>query len=408
MAAEAAKSRSSSSKVDAPALQPGVPWMTSCSARPKEKPAYRALLNNSKVLSLWANSRASLLDFMSRPSSRSRLDNHCGALSLQRLENRSSRHVAASGPHRMDAGKESSPPEDTLEAAAPTNSVRTSCGSNLLQSSKGGPCSKQTNKLQAEPMCFIRISSIFKGGSASMEHFSGRSTTSRLAQPAAESRRRRDSNFRRCPKACCVAFCTPRSQLSASGACGWPRSALLHLSSKAMGCRMPGWTRTAEAACATAVSPSSPDMSSRRAAMPPSRTHAGKRPNKSRTPSTSQIFSNWLRTSLNAQAMPSMVRRRRFAFGSGARAMARAGEGANMADASGGLSLAGGFLFSARRPGWAGSFFTFFCGCAASPPLPDTVDTGARPDPSSGRSCAATATPVPRFFMAIGRSIDPS
>jgi len=79
-----------------------------------------------------------------------------------------------------------------------------------------------------------------------------------------------------------------------------------------------------------------------------------------------------------------MVRRRRLTFGSGAMAaMARAGDGANMAGKVGealaavGVELSWGTLFSARRLGGAGSFFTFFCGWVWVSPVAPGVP-GAR------------------------------
>mmetsp|Transcript_43743 Transcript_43743/g.123848 ORF Transcript_43743/g.123848 Transcript_43743/m.123848 type:complete len:301 (+) Transcript_43743:1224-2126(+) len=276
------------------------------SARPKERPAARARLSTSAGDSRSSASRASARDFVRRSSRRSRLDCHCCRLSVQARVKRSSRARAAVAPHSMEGGR-ASVPEARPEAAAPSSTVRRCAGSKRRQSSSGAPGSRQTRMFAGEPRCRARISSILGGTgppAPSAPWRSGRSTTSMLAQPLAESRMRSASTLSRLPRACAAACATLWSHAWDSGLLMDPNPCDPYRSSSAMGWRMPGATSSAAADVATPCSPRSAATSSRRAAMPPSRTHAGRPSVSSRAPSTSRMASSWLRTSLSATAIP--------------------------------------------------------------------------------------------------------
>mmetsp|Transcript_79338 Transcript_79338/g.204369 ORF Transcript_79338/g.204369 Transcript_79338/m.204369 type:complete len:274 (+) Transcript_79338:1277-2098(+) len=271
-----------------------------CSARPKETPADRALRSTSSSASRFSISRASRWARANRPSRRPRFSSHCGMRSRHSTANRSSRARAAADPHSVEAGIVS----PACAAAAPTSAVRFNCGSYRRQMSIAAPGSRHTSTLDGDPMCLLRISSTLAEDPCACEPAptptrSGRSMTSRLTQPCAESRRRKVSTFKRCPNAawqCCERSLSQASAWESGIAADVPRS------SRARGWRMPGATMRAAAEVARACSPKSADTSSRRAAMPPRRTQAGKRSKSSATPSTSVIFSNSARTSLSTQA----------------------------------------------------------------------------------------------------------
>mmetsp|Transcript_57872 Transcript_57872/g.188131 ORF Transcript_57872/g.188131 Transcript_57872/m.188131 type:complete len:411 (+) Transcript_57872:1309-2541(+) len=298
----------SSSNVIAPAVQPGVPLTTCCKARPKDRPTALARRRTSSDDSRRSISRASFCDLDSRASNRSSCETHCGTRSLQRAAKRSSKAVAAAGPQSVKAGNWSLPPTCACDVAAPMSTVRLNCGSNLLQSSNDAPGSRQTSRFAEFPTNLWRISSIF-GFAPAAPVLSGKSTTSRFAHPMADNRNLSASTLSLWPNACPAACATLLSHASASGPFAGPKSSWPHRNSRATGCRIPGATSSAAAEFATACSPSNAATSSRRAAMPPSRTHSGKLSSKSRMPSTSAMASNWLRTSLRTQAMPSPLRR---------------------------------------------------------------------------------------------------
>mmetsp|Transcript_99377 Transcript_99377/g.320498 ORF Transcript_99377/g.320498 Transcript_99377/m.320498 type:complete len:332 (+) Transcript_99377:1398-2393(+) len=279
--------------------------MTCSRARPKEVPTARARCNTSSEVARCSTSRASACALLRRPSKRSNADSHCGTRSPQSAAKRSSSERAAALPQSIDGGMGSSSPRPSSPAtAAPRSMVRFSLGSKRRQSSSGAPGSRQTRRFDGEPKCRSRMSSIF-AGTATFGGFSGSWTTSRLVQPMAERRMRNGSTFRRWPSACATACETLWIQASASGPLKEPKSSEPQRSSSISGWRKPGSTSCAAAAVAGPCSPSMAATSSRRAAMPPTSTHSGKRSRSSRTPSTSETVSSWLRTSLNAQAMVS-------------------------------------------------------------------------------------------------------
>mmetsp|Transcript_51983 Transcript_51983/g.111224 ORF Transcript_51983/g.111224 Transcript_51983/m.111224 type:complete len:372 (+) Transcript_51983:1435-2550(+) len=360
--------------------------MTCSSARPNELPAARARLSASSESSWRSLSRASVRVRRRRISRRSNPVTQVGTRSWQSFANRSSRSRAAEGPHNCEAGKGSSPCR-SLSAAAPMRTVRLCCGSKRRQSSRDAPGSRQTSKLEEEPRWRNRISSSLAGTPALVEApLSGRPTTSRLAQPWAERRKRRGSTFRRCPRACAAASFTWFSQRSPAGPSKVLQSSEPQRSSKHTGWRMPGATSNAAALEAMPCSPSNAATSSLRAAMPPRSTHSGKRSMSSVTPSTSTKASSLLRISLKAQAIPFSLA----FFLAGTIEMAlswclsRFASGVSAGGASRPPPMHDGV--EARRAGvgdTATSVFTFFCGGGKDAP------------PCSGCCCNAAPLSCP-------------